>query len=122
MHPNRLLIPLFALLAACSPHPGAGGWGAHSNDASFERMEIRYNGRADLFTHTEDTTASWRCFWAAEDKFRLQLKCVDASNTDNEQIFIFLVDGDRKQGQLLHGRNSLGQYAWQPPTEPVEED
>ncbi len=121
MRPITLLLTTLFLLTACSPHPGAGGWGASSNDASFARLEIRYNGQAEFFSNAEDTIPAWRCFWGGVDKFRASMKCVNAANDTDERVFILLVDESRKQAELLQGQQPLGQYTWQPPTEPVEE-
>ena len=62
---KQLLIPGVFLLTACSAHPGAGGWGATSNEAMFERLEIRYNGQADFYTRAQDNDAAWRGFLSA---------------------------------------------------------
>ena len=116
-----LLPTAFFLLTACTPHPGAGGWGAATDDATFARLEIRYNGQAEFFLTKEETIPAWRCFWGGEDKFRANMKCVNAANDKDERVFILLVDESRKQAELLQGQQSLGQYTWQPPTDPVEE-
>ena len=120
----RLPFLLFTLLilTACSPHPTAGGWIAIIDDAAFERLEIRYNGRADLYTLKGDSSAAWRCFWAAKDETTAQMKCVEASNADNEQIYWFRADKASKEGSLTFGEQLLGRYSWQPPTDPPEEE
>ena len=115
---KRLLVPCVLLLTACSAHPGAGGWRETSNQAMFERLEIRYNGQADFYTRGQDSDAAWRCFWSAAGEFRVSMKCIDAGNENNEQEFVFLVEEQHKQGSLLQGGQTLGIYAWQPPTDP----
>ena len=121
MRLTLLLLPAIALLTACSPHPGAGGWTASSENADFARLELRYNGQAEFFSRSEDSSPAWRCFWGGEDKFRANMKCVNAANEDDERVFILLVDEGRKRSELLQGQQSLGHYSWQPPTEPAEE-
>ena len=121
MRPISLLLTTLVLLTACTPHPGAGGWGATSSDAAFARLEIRYNGQAEFFTNAGDHSPAWRCFWGGENKFRTNMKCINAANDQDERVFILLVDENRQQAELLQGQQSLGQYAWQPPTGPAEE-
>ena len=118
---SLLLLPLL-FLSACAPHPGAGGWVATTGDAAFERLEIRFNGRADLYARKDDSKAAWRCFWAAKDDQTAQMKCVDADNAGNEQVYLFRADKAEKQGSLIQGQQTLGRYNWQPPTDPVEEE
>lgn len=90
-------------------------------EAIFQRLEIRYAGNADLYTQKEDTVAAWRCFWGAADKTNASLKCVDAGNANNEKSYVFSVDKETNEGVLKLGEQVLGQYGWQPPTDPPEE-
>ena len=115
-----LLLPAL-MLSACSPHPGAGGWAAITDSAPFERLEIRFNGQADLYTLKDDKKAAWRCFWAAKDDETAQMKCVEANNANNEQVYWFRADKESKEGSLIFGKQVLGRYTWQPPTDPEEE-
>ena len=109
------------LLSACSPHPGAGGWKATSSDATFERLEVRYNGQADFYTSSEDTASTWRCFWGVEDKQTTNLKCVEAADTTNEQTYLLLVNTQTnnttptRTAELKLAQQSLGHYQWQAP-------
>ena len=107
------ILVFLTMLAACSPHPGVGGWRAISVDALFEQLEIRYAGNADFYTRINDETAAWRCFWAAQSKEIAHLKCVEASNTDNEQEYTFLVDKDSGAGTLKRREKVVGIYQWQ---------
>ena len=50
------------------------------------------------------------------------MKCVDADNAGNEQVYLFRADKAEKQGSLIQGQQTLGRYNWQPPTDPVEEE
>jgi hypothetical protein len=112
---NTGIFIILTMLAACSPHPGAGGWKAISGDALFEKLEIRFAGNADFYTRTDDETAAWRCFWAAQNKQLARLKCVEAANADNEQEYIFMVDADGGPGTLKLGDTVVGIYQWQSP-------
>jgi len=112
-----LLFPMM-LLGACSAHPGAGGWRASSADAAFERLEIRYDGRADFYTHSADKNAAWRCFWASADERTVGLKCVNAADDTMERQFQLFVDAGGRNAVLKQGENALGEYVWQPPTDP----
>ncbi len=118
MRRKRFLVGLLLVLTACSAHPGAGGWRAASDDAAFERLEIRYDGRADFYTYTADKKAAWRCFWAAADKHTVGLKCINAADDTMERKFQLIVDASGYKAELKQGENALGQYAWQPPTDP----
>ncbi len=119
MFEKKILILFSAMLVvACSPHPGAGGWRANSADAAFERLEIRYDGRADFYTRATDKTAAWRCFWAGVDNHAIGLKCINATDTTMERQFQLAVDAGGHKAVLKQGENALGQYAWQPPTDP----
>ncbi len=117
--PGTLAVLLF--LSACSAHPGAGGWYAISENAVFERLEIRYAGNADFYTKSENNIAAWRCFWGAAGKQTASLKCVDAGNANNEKTYLFVVDKESREGTLKLGEQILGHYGWQPPTDPPEE-
>jgi hypothetical protein len=112
---------LLLFLAACSAHPGAGGWQAITNDAIFQRLEIRYAGNADFYTRKDDKIAAWRCFWGAADKVTTSLKCIDAGNANNEKTYLFVVNAETKEGILTLGKQELGVYGWQPPTDPQKE-
>lgn len=121
----RFLSPLTAsllmlTLAACSPHPSAGGWHALDGSMRFQRLEIRYDGSADFYTHAEDKTAAWRCFWSAINSLESSLKCVDAGNADNEKYYSFSAQPDQKLGNLKLDGKTLGRYGWQPPAERPE--
>jgi hypothetical protein len=112
---------LLLFLAACSAHPGAGGWHATSSNAKFERLEIRYGGNADFYTNDNDQNAAWRCFWSATDKNTASLKCIDAGDGNNEKTYLFTVNIEAKEGILNLGKQVLGVYDWQPPTDPQKE-
>ncbi len=105
---NLCVLSLLLLLTACSAHPGAGGWHAISNDAKFQRLEIRYAGNADFYTQTDDKIAAWRCFWSAADKITASLKCIDASNADNEKTYLFVVNAETKEGILSLDKKVIG--------------
>ncbi|RTZ60633.1 MAG: hypothetical protein DSZ32_03250 [Gammaproteobacteria bacterium] len=115
---NLLILFSITFLAACSPHPGAGGWRASSPDAAFERLEIRYDGRADFYTRSTDKASAWRCFWARIDDQTAGLKCISAADENMERQFQLIVDAGGRNAVLKQGQNALGQYAWQPPTDP----
>lgn len=104
-------------LSACSPHPGAGGWRATSGDAAFERLEVRYDGRADFYTNTGDSESAWRCFWSGADKWVVGLKCINANDAGMEREFRLVVDESGQAAVLIQGDSELGHYAWQPPTD-----
>lgn len=116
MHSKILwFAPLLLVLNACSPHPSSGGWSATSADALFERMEVRFNGNADLYTKSSDETAAWRCFWSAIDKQTAELKCVQASDGEIEKIYALTVDEGGQAATLEQGNQILGRYSWQAP-------
>ena len=120
-HKFIFTIVLLSILTSCTPHPGAGGWVAISDNAALERLEIRYNGQADLYTKTDDIDAAWRCFWAAKDKQTAHMKCVAAGQAGHEEIYWFTAAKDTREGTLLRGEQLVGGYRWQPPTDPPEE-
>lgn len=101
---------LLFLLSACSAHPGAGGWRATSEDAEFNHIEIRYDGKADLFLNKEDTLAAWRCFWGKVDQQTISLQCKQASDAKREQKYRLSVDSDTGIATLLLNDLVIGQY------------
>ena len=109
------LFPLLLILNACSPHPGSGGWRATSAEPLFERLEVRFNGNADFYTISSDEVAAWRCFWGAEDNQTLGLKCIQASNGDNEKEYALIVEEGKQIATLEQDGNVLGRYTWQAP-------
>lgn len=110
-----LILPLLLFLGACSPHPGSGGWRATSAEPLFERLEVRFNGNADFYTKINDEAAAWRCFWSAEGNQTLELKCIQASNGDNEKEYALIVEEGGQTATLERGNNVLGSYIWQAP-------
>ena len=109
----------FSRCLLCSPR--AGGWQAITIDAIFQRLEIHYAGNADFYTRKDDKIAAWRCFWGAADKVTTSLKCIDAGNANNEKTYLFVVNTETKEGILTLGKQELGVYGWQPPTDPQKE-
>ena len=99
-------------LAACSAHPGAGGWHATSDDAPFSRLDIRYDGKAEFYMKTADTNAAWRCFWSKAGKQTIDLKCIEAKS-DIEKKYQLKVEQNTQRASLILAGQLLGEYTWQ---------
>ena len=106
------LIPALVLLAACSPHPGTGAWGAaESNQAEhsseFARIDVTYEGRANIYgwsadpVSDSDATAIRRCFWNGVDENTIALNCVQAVNSEIEEAYMLRVDAEGRGSVLL---------------------
>lgn len=87
-------LPLFLSLAACSPHPATGVWAAAEPVPSgFNRLEVTYEGRANLFAVGEET-AGRHCFWGGESKQAIRLTCRPAEQEIDESYrFVINADG-----------------------------
>lgn len=90
----RSLLPPGALLlwlTGCSPHPATGTWVTADNvDSGFNRLEVTYEGRANLFTAGEQE-AGRHCFWGGESAQAISMVCKPASNTDIEERYRLVV-------------------------------
>lgn len=106
------LLPALLLLAACSPHPGTGAWGAAKGNqversSEFARIDVTYEGRANIYgwladpASDSDATAIRRCFWSGVDKKTIALNCVQAVNTEIEETYMLRVDADDRGSVLL---------------------
>jgi len=96
------------VLAACSPHPGAGNWTAiGKNTAGIPALTLSYDGRA-LFT-TTNPKASWHCFWSAAGKREATLDCTSSANPDQEVEYRFRVSA-QGEGTLLRQDRVLGRF------------
>ncbi|MCW8918161.1 MAG: hypothetical protein OQL08_05045 [Gammaproteobacteria bacterium] len=120
---------LVFLLAACSPHPGAGNW-QESGEAEpqfiteFTRLEVSYEGRTDIFNQEraqraaagETNGAIRRCFWHGVDAQTIALSCVQADDTDIEESYQLRVDGDNTTAELIQGETVVGRFVRDLPT------
>ncbi|MCW9024556.1 MAG: hypothetical protein OQK73_07720 [Gammaproteobacteria bacterium] len=89
--PNFIIIILMPLmLIACSPHPGTGTWLADSENKTFSKIIVHYDGKAEIF-EIKNGSAEWHCFWAGINKTDINLMCTPASNPDDEQSFSFSI-------------------------------
>jgi len=103
---NRIPVLGFAvlLLSGCAPHPAAGVWEPEETDAPFTRIDVQFNGRADLFEPGKEKE-TLHCFWAAHSEDSVKMNCVPAENTDLKIPYRLVVRGSKavleKQGQVV---------------------
>jgi hypothetical protein len=105
---KRLSLLSMLLLAACSPHPGAGVWKPVADNAvGIERLIIAYDGRG-LFATTHPK-ASWHCFWSGENARTLLLDCTPSTNPEQEVRYRFRVT-EAGQGELLRDDRLVARF------------
>ncbi len=94
------------LLAGCSPHPATGTWvaGAES-DAEFNRLEVTFEGRANLFK-PDEKQAGRHCFWSGETRQVISMSCKPASNPDIEEHYRLEVGEDGIAVLLRNGKET----------------
>ncbi len=86
-----LPLSLTLLLAACSPHPGAGRWEAlEENESGIHELVLAFDGRAQFAT--AHPKASWHCFWNARKARLAELSCTPSSHPDNKTSYHFRVE------------------------------
>ncbi|SCZ64088.1 hypothetical protein [Thiohalomonas denitrificans] len=86
-------LTLLLALTGCSPHPAAGNWTATAEDSQFSRLEVTYEGRANLFEFGEEK-AGRHCFWSGESKQVISMSCKPAFDTDIEEHYRLNLEGD----------------------------
>jgi hypothetical protein len=87
-----LSLPL--LLGACSPHPGAGKWiSSEGEPSTFYRLEVHYDGRAELYLPGQDVEAL-RCFWGGAGPDSILLDCTAAEAVEERVRYVLRVAGD----------------------------
>jgi hypothetical protein len=97
---------LLLALAGCSPHPAAGIWTAEpGSGAGFQRLEVTYEGRADLYAPGEPE-AGRHCFWSGESARAIALACKPASDPDAEEHYRLVVQEDGTATLLRDGEVS----------------
>lgn len=108
-----LLVLGVNLLAACSPHPGAGKWKAVSdNELGIEDLSILYEGKAEFVTTKKDS-AVWHCFWGKKDKNAAAMKCVPSSDPERREAYEFIVQSDER-GELLYQEKVIAVFERKP--------
>lgn len=101
-------LPLLALFG-CSPHPGTGEWQAEGdNPVGLTRLEVRYEGWADLYARGEDE-AGRRCFWGGTGKQSISLTCSRADDPDAEEHYTLNVDAGGTATLSRHGQ-AIGRF------------
>lgn len=95
---------LLLALAGCAPHPAAGTWIA-APGSDFQRLEVTYEGRADLFAAGE-AQAGRHCFWSGDSARAIALACKTASSPDLEEHYRLVVDGDGTATLLRDGEQT----------------
>ena len=97
---------LLLALAGCAPHPAAGTWiAAPGAGAGFQRLEVTYEGRADLFAAGE-AQAGRHCFWSGDSARAIALACKAASSPDLEEHYRLVVDGNGTATLLRDGEET----------------
>ncbi len=104
--------PVFAALTACSPHPATGNWQS-ADDAEFVRLEVTYEGWANLYEAGEKE-AGRHCFWGAESKQGIALACKPAFNTDIEEHYGLAIAEDGT-ATLMRDREVAARFTKQQP-------
>lgn len=88
------LLPATALLmtlAGCSPHPATGTWTtAEKQESGFNRLEVTYEGRANLFA-TGESEAGRHCFWGGESAQVISMVCKPAFNKEIEERYRLVI-------------------------------
>jgi len=89
-----LLLPLLSALAGCAPHPATGLWvAAEGADSPFTRLDVDFQGWAELFRNTE-TKEVLRCFWAGANGESIRLTCRGAEDEEAEEHYRLVVTGE----------------------------
>ncbi len=102
-----LFIPL--LLAGCGAHSGSGNWLSTGTDSEFVRLEVGFDGRAQLYVKGREDSVR-RCFWGGIGSDEIQMKCTVADNTDIELSYSFrVIDGE--QGELMLSNHAIGRFS-----------
>ena len=99
-------------LQACSPHPGAGHWGAIENSGSkFSKLVVEFEGMAELLP-ADKTAQGQRCFWAGNTSNSIKLQCTQGDDTGLEFLYILTVDtsGAEPVASLASGDMQIGSY------------
>lgn len=111
------VISVLALLAACSPHPGAGMWvAAQQNAGEFSRLNVTYEGRTNFYdwmsdpASDSDATAVRRCFWHGVDPQTIEMTCVQAANTELEETYRLRVTAERNEAELLQDSRIVAKF------------
>lgn len=112
-----LAVILAWFLSACSPHPGAGVWVVAADEAAaeFVRLNVMYEGRTDMFGAAGDS-AIRRCFWHGIDAAAIEMKCVVASDTEREELYLLRVDSASGVAELARDGNVVGRYRREVPS------
>jgi hypothetical protein len=106
--------PLVAMLTACSPHPAAGNWQAAENtDSGFTRLEVTYEGRANLYEAGEEE-AGRHCFWGVENAQGIALTCKPAFDTAIEERYQLSV-GENGTATLMRDGTVIARFTKQQP-------
>ena len=99
-------------LQACSPHPGAGHWGAMENSGSkFSKIMVEFEGMAELLP-ADAATQAQRCFWAGNTSDSIKLQCTQDDDTGLEFFYLLTVDssGAEPIASLTSGKDRVGSY------------
>ena len=97
------------MLAACSPHPGAGTWKAASDNAfGIVDLSLQFDGKAEFATTKQDP-AVWHCFWGKAGEGRATMKCVPSSDPERRELYEFVVHGEER-GELFYEGRSIATF------------
>lgn len=106
---NQLLLIITSLLiAGCSGHPASGSWASDNPEDEFTRIDVTFDGRAQLYAKGSDEVAR-RCFWSGAAGNEIQLKCTVPENTDIEYSYRLLVTAN-DAGELMLANHLIGHY------------
>ena len=101
------------VLAACSPHPGAGRWKSVSdNELGIVDLSIQFDGKAEFVT-TKSDIAVWHCFWGKGGESVATMKCVPSTDPERRELYEFVVR-DAGRGELLYEGESIATFERQP--------